>query len=76
MKPDAEIILHGVKCPKNFVMIKLQLEDMQPGQILAIELDDGVPARNVHKSLMMEGVEIVSRQQTDKGVRLIVRKQH
>lgn len=74
IKPDVEIILHGVKCPKNFVMVKLQLEDMLPGQVLSIELDEGVPARNVHKSLMMEPVEILDRTETAKGVRLVVKK--
>lgn len=75
IKPDVEIILHGVKCPKNFVMVKLELEDMTPGQVLSIELDDGIPARNVHKSLMLEPVEILSREETAKGVRLVIRKQ-
>jgi TusA-related sulfurtransferase len=73
-RPDAEIILHGVKCPKNYAMVKLQLEDMSAGQILSIELDDGVPARNVHKSLMLDDVDILSREQLGESVRLTIMK--
>ena len=64
-KPDAKMEkatatqdLSGVPCPMNFVKAKLRLETMNPGDTLAIVLDDGDPIRNVPASFKAEGQEV------------------
>ena len=74
-QPDETLDLHGVLCPLNFVQAKLQLEDMEDGQILEIILDDGDPIRNVPRSLKEEGHKILRVERLeDEAYRLLVRK--
>ncbi len=58
-KSDLLLDLSGVACPMNFVKTKLQLEEMDAGQILHVILDGGEPIRNVPKSVQSEGHKIV-----------------
>ena len=72
---DASIDLRGVLCPMNFVKTKLQLEEMEEGQVLEVVLDDGEAMRNVPRSLKEEGHRIVTVQKLDDGAfKLLVRK--
>lgn len=50
--------LRGVLCPLNWVCTKLKLEEMEPGEVLEVILDDGEPMRNVPRSLKAEGHRI------------------
>lgn len=45
----------GVACPMNFVKTKMDLANMQKGQLLEILLDDGEPIENVPRSAAEEG---------------------
>jgi TusA-related sulfurtransferase len=56
--PDAQLDLRGTPCPINFVRTKLQLEKMQPGELLEVWLDPGEPMEQVPDSLKMEGYGI------------------
>jgi len=58
-KPDVFLDLSGVMCPMNFVKTKLQLEEMESGQILEVILDDGDPVKNVPRSVKAEGHKIL-----------------
>lgn len=53
------IDLRGVTCPENYVRLKLALEEVAPGEILEILLDDGEPMRNVPRSLKDDGYRII-----------------
>ena len=55
-----ELDLRGVACPMNFVRAKIQLEEVEVGQVLEILLDDGEPARNVPASFAEQGQEVMS----------------
>ncbi|MBN4054283.1 sulfurtransferase TusA family protein [Nitrospira defluvii] len=66
-KPDHFLDLSGVMCPMNFVKTKLQLEDMAPGQILEVILDDGEPVKNVPRSVKAEGHKILELEETSDG---------
>ena len=55
-----EVDLRGVACPMNFVRAKIQLEEIELGQVLDILLDDGEPVRNVPASFADQGQEILS----------------
>ena len=47
--------LRGTPCPINFVRTKLQLEKMNPGEVLEVWIDSGEPVAQVPDSLRMEG---------------------
>lgn len=55
-----ELDLRGVACPMNFVRAKIQLEQIEIGQVLNILLDDGEPARNVPASFADQGQEVIT----------------
>ncbi len=55
---DSYLDLSGVACPMNFVKTKLRLEDMEPGQLLEVVIDDGEPMRNVPRSVQAEGHKV------------------
>ncbi|MBF0293198.1 MAG: sulfurtransferase TusA family protein [Nitrospinae bacterium] len=52
--------LSGVKCPFNYVKVKLALEGLSQGTKLSVILDDGSPIRNVPASLSNDGHKVVS----------------
>lgn len=59
MKADVTLDLRGVSCPMNWVKTKLQLEELAPGQIVEILLNDSEGVRNVPVSARAEGHRIV-----------------
>ena len=61
-------------CPMTFVKTKLELEDLQPGQLLEVFLRDGEPLHNVTRSCEAEGHEVVSKEPRSHGVWRIVVK--
>jgi len=73
-KADAEIDLRGVMCPYNYVKTKLKLEEMAPGQVLAVILDEGEPMRNVPRSVKEEGHAIIRQERYQSGYRVFIRK--
>jgi TusA-related sulfurtransferase len=72
--PDKSIDLRGTPCPLNWVKTKLRLEEMRPGMLLEVVVDDGAPARNVPRSVGIEGHEVVETEATPDGVRLLIER--
>ncbi len=73
--PPASLDLRGVICPYNFVKTKLKLETMDPGQLLAVLLDDGEPIRNVPQSVQNEGHTVVTQERDAAGhYRVVIRR--
>jgi len=72
IRPDAELDLRGVMCPYNYVKTKLKLEEMKPGQILAVIIDDGEPIRNVPRSAKDEGHKVLQIQKFNNAYRVII----
>ncbi len=54
LEPKRKLDLRGVLCPFNFVKIKIELEQMASGEYLSVLLDQGEPAKNVKRSLLLE----------------------
>lgn len=73
-KPDRSLDLKGVACPFNYVRAKLELEEMELGQLLELWIDEGEPIRNVPQSLADDGQTILETEQQDTVYRLLVRK--
>jgi len=69
-----ELDLRGVVCPMNFVRAKIQLEQIETGQVLDVLLDDGEPVRNVPASLAQQGQEVLSVAREGGHFRVRVRK--
>jgi tRNA 2-thiouridine synthesizing protein A len=72
--PTEELDLRGVICPYNFVKTKLKLETMEPGQVLAVILDEGEPIRNVPRSVSDDGHLVLSQERHDSAYRVMIRK--
>jgi len=66
--------LRGTACPLNWVKTKLQLEEMSAGAVLEVLVDDGSPARNVPRSVCMEGHLLLETSVVSDGVRLLIEK--
>ncbi len=74
-KGDGRLDLKGVKCPLNFVKLKLRLEEMKDGQNLEIILDDGEPIQNVPRAVKEEGHKIIKvTRDPDGSFRLMIKK--
>jgi sulfite reductase (ferredoxin) len=57
--------LKGVGCPINYVKTKLKLEELDPGDLLEVILDEGEPIRNVPESLRNDGQKILVQEKID-----------
>ncbi|MBF0370081.1 MAG: sulfurtransferase TusA family protein [Magnetococcales bacterium] len=55
---DQSIDITNLTCPMTFVRVKLQLEQMGPGESLKIRLNGGEPLENVPRSLKDQGFEV------------------
>ena len=74
-KVDGKLDLREVKCPLNFVKLKLRLEEMQDGQNLEVILDDGEPIQNVPRAVKEEGHKIINVEKlADNNFRLLIKK--
>ena len=54
-------------CPMTFVKTKLELEEMEPGQLLEVLVREGESLENVSRSCTAEGHEVVGRQRTERN---------
>ena len=72
---DVRLDLSGVGCPMNFVKTKLELEEMEAGQVLEVILDDGPPKENVPRSVQAEGHKVLDLSETpDHHYKLVIEK--
>jgi tRNA 2-thiouridine synthesizing protein A len=69
-----KVNLHGVVCPINFVRTKLALEELEPGELLEVILDEGSAILNVPRSVKDEGHTIVSVEPLGETFRVVIRK--
>ena len=57
--------LRGVACPLNFVKAKLALEQVEPGEVLDVLLDDGESVKNVPGSFTEQGQQVLGVNKVD-----------
>lgn len=60
LKPDQRIDISAEICPMTFVLVRLALDQMQPGQILEIRLRGQEPRRNVPLTAQEQGHEVIA----------------
>ena len=56
---DDTIDITDVTCPITFVKTKVAREELDDGQILQVQVNDGEPVQNVPRSIKEEGHEIL-----------------
>lgn len=61
-------------CPITFVRTKLKLEELAPGEVLEVILNDGEPIQNVPRSVKGEGHKIIEVTQLGDKFRLLIEK--
>jgi sulfite reductase (ferredoxin) len=64
----------GVACPMNFVKVKMDLAQLQAGDILEILLDGGAPIENVPASVKGEGHAVLGQAQEGAAWRVRIQK--
>ena len=73
--PVHVLMLHGVKCPFNYVKSKLVLEEMKIGEVLEVVVDEGEPSHHVPKSLKEDGQTILEVGKDEEGlVHILIEK--
>lgn len=66
--------LKGTPCPINYVKAKLVMENLNPGDMLELVLDEGEPMDNVPRSLKDDGHEIVKIEKLNGTYKVLVKK--
>lgn len=72
---NARLDITGEVCPMTFVKTKLELEDLEPGDVLEVLIREGESLENVTRSCVDEGHELLARDPGEPPVwRLLIRK--
>ncbi|MDR2300765.1 MAG: sulfurtransferase TusA family protein [Deltaproteobacteria bacterium] len=72
---QGKVDVTDVVCPMTFVKTKVALDDLDPGQILSIRINDGEPIRNVPQSLKEDGHLVLGLNDNGDGTyELVVKK--
>jgi len=66
-KQMRELDLRGLKCPLTFVHLRLALEEMQPGEVLHLLIDDKLASVDLPRNAELEGHTVLSMPETRKG---------
>ena len=72
--PHSSLVVIGEECPMNYVKTKLELENLEDGQILEVFVSPGPAERNVPRSARDEGHEVLAVEPSDDRVRVLIRK--
>lgn len=67
-----EIDITNDLCPMTFVRTRLALDRMAPGEILRVRLKGEEPLRNVPRSAVEQGHELLSLETDGDGISLLV----
>ncbi|APT58894.1 sulfurtransferase TusA family protein [Roseomonas gilardii] len=72
---DSRIDITRDTCPMTFVRTRLALDRMAPGQVLLVEMRGAEPVRNVPRTAVEQGHEVLSQDEAGDGlVRLWLRR--
>ena len=72
---DSRIDITRDTCPMTFVRTRLALDSMAPGQVLLVEMRGAEPVRNVPRTAVEQGHEVLSQDEAGDGlVRLWLRR--
>ncbi len=64
---DSTVDITDVECPVTFIKAKVSLDEMEVGQVLRIHMNGGKPLRNVPRSFLEDGQQLVALDENDDG---------
>lgn len=67
INPNGFVDITGVVCPVTFVKVKVALEELEPGEILEVKLNEGEPIQNVPRSLKEESHKVIQVNKNEDG---------
>lgn len=71
----AYVDVTDVVCPVTFVKVEVALEEIEPGQLLSIKLNEGEAIQNIPRSLKNDGHLVTSvTRNSDHTFQVIVKK--
>lgn len=73
-KPDERLDLSGIPCPHNSSKAIIEMELMDPGEVIEVIVDDGDPIENVPITMDQEGHEVLSKVRRGEQWVLLVRR--
>lgn len=59
MTPDRHIDITAETCPMTFVLVRLALDQMKAGEVLAVRLRGSEPRRNIPLTAREQGHEVL-----------------
>ena len=72
---DETVDITDKVCPLTFVKVKVTLDELDDGEVLAVRLNDGEPVQNVPRSVKEEGHQILKLLGNEDGTyELIIKK--
>jgi tRNA 2-thiouridine synthesizing protein A len=75
MQPASTLDITAETCPMTFVRVRLALDRLPPGAILAVLLKGDEPRRNVPRTAAEQGHQVLAQQEAPGGVmRLLLRR--
>ena len=75
IKIDEILDITNVVCPITFVKVKVALDELEEGQIISICMNEGESAKNIPRSIKIEGHQLLKLTNNgDETYTLIVKK--
>lgn len=71
LQPDQFIDIVSETCPMTFVLVRLALDQMQPGQVLEVRLRGAEPRRNIPLTAQEQGHEVLGMNDLENGLSLL-----
>jgi TusA-related sulfurtransferase len=69
---DQRIDISAETCPMTFVLVRLALDQMKPGEVLEITLRGAEPRRNIPITAQEQGHEVLSISDYDNGYSVLL----
>jgi TusA-related sulfurtransferase len=70
-QPDQSIDIVSETCPMTFVLVRLALDQMQPGQVLEVRLRGAEPRRNIPLTAQEQGHEVLGMTDLENGLSVL-----
>jgi TusA-related sulfurtransferase len=70
-QPDQFIDIVSETCPMTFVLVRLALDQMQPGQVLEVRLRGAEPRRNIPLTAQEQGHEVLGMTDLESGLSVL-----
>ena len=74
VKPDKVLDCVGLFCPEPVFRTRLQLDEMEVGEVLQVTADDPAAEEDIKRLAKRLGHEVLSIEHIDDQVRLLIRK--